>query len=269
MSNINLFIDKIEQIRQGRAEIIVNLNKLEQLPPSGDGNSCIEPIEWENPYLPCVMGAPIWERFDWESTEQYNMFNYFKGLGVDRTIFLTAKKYGKQPLDIVRLSKMFHWKERANAYDYYETSIHDYRIREKQRQIAESHFNTAQALFNKCADYCAENLQHFAPKEVIKLMEMSASLGRQAVGQESPRGGGSGNGTVVNINQNLAPGASPLTPVMEAPKDEEKEVQLIEDVDQEKTRLAGIINIMNEIGALNPQESEVEELNTDEIIMRE
>lgn len=275
MLTIDNIIFKIEQIRQGRAEIIINLDKLEELPPDSDGKACIEPIEWENPYLPCISGSPLWEQLPWETGEQYKMFRYFKGLGVDRTLFSVAKQHGKKPLDMVKLSKMFHWKERANAYDYYETSIHEYRIRERQRRMTEQHFTASEELFAKCSAYCNSNLNAFEPKDVLKLMDMAAKLGRQALGlgQENTGRGG----TVVNVTQQAAPAISPGASIIRPEEESTPELDsaaeavqaLPEDaLEAEKVRIAGIINIMKEIGAFEQKESVVEQLNTDEIIMR-
>lgn len=246
---------------------LVNFDKLQE----GVRNPLVQ-IEYENPITPVVDGVAIWERLPWESAEDYKNFVSYRNMGVDRVLFNVAKQAKMVPREMIMIAKVYHWDLRVRAYDYYQATIWEFRKKERQREIADSHYQVATDLFKKCADYCAMNINVFKPKDVIQLMKMASDLGRQSVDLYNGNGRGAGmigdgQGPIITINnQQTQLGGQQGQMQQVAPQGEVIDVEV--DEDKEKERLAGIANILYQIGALSPKESVREELNANEVIIK-
>jgi hypothetical protein len=237
----------------------ISLPTLQACPP----NELYLPIVYDNLNTPYVDGILLWEQLEWESDENYRLFREYREKGIYRSTFEIAKSHNMPPLELSRLAKLMQWYLRVEAHDNYYDSLHQNLVKLRRREISDSHFRVAQELFIKCANYCEENIEIFKPKEIIEMMKLASDLGRNSVGlYESTIRSSDSPSTIVNVNQNNIPNISNGTQNVLI-----SESKSITNLEQEKERLAGILNIMNQIGALNPEESEIEELDMENIII--
>lgn len=243
----------------------------------GDGNPLVQ-IEYENPITPTINGIAIWERLPWEDVEDYKKFLYFRELGVERTVFHTARHFELEPHELVSASKLYHWELRANSWDYYNMTVWEYKKKERQREIANEHYQASRELFNKCVEYCNKNLNVFKPKDVLQLMKLAADLGTSSVDlftknqvTKIQQGVAEQGAPIININtsavaQNGSDSNSNGTQAVDANFEPVNNGAEAGSLDAERERIAGIMNVLHQIGALNPKEAVVEELGEDVII---
>lgn len=230
-------------------------------------------VELEHSYLPTILGAAIWERLPWEDPDMYKFFRLYRELGVLRQVHVIAAKFNRPTRELSLYAKLYHWSTRADAWDYYSDRAFKENLPAKQQRVDTIQLQYAEDLFAKCVGYCDENLNKFKPNEILKLMELSASLARTSAGLLVKANQAAGPVVNVNTQNNMVPGqgnpGDPNNPygtkvevIVEPPKSDD-------EIDKEKEKIAGILNVMNQIGVFNQKAAVVEELDADAILVRE
>lgn len=138
-------------------------------------------------------GKPVWERFEGERVDFYNVFKLYRDskyqllttgeyvIGT-RSLANLATQLDIVPFTLNVLSKIYHWSLRCDYYDrFFEMEL----LRLKHKQVAlmqNDQLHLAAELQDLAYSYLRDNIDSLQPKEVIDLLDKTSKLARISVG---------------------------------------------------------------------------------------
>lgn len=204
--------------------------------------------------IPTVNALPIWEKLDGEPVEAYELFKKYrmmKELKKQRTMFNLSLITNVPVSKLETLKHLFNWNYRVQAFDEYISSERQLMLEQYRVDIEGKHLNIANKLAKTAFDYLQENESMITPKVALQMLDWAVKLERITTGL-NPDGKGTINGSEriqLNVQNNIANNSDNSVPNPGAmPKTE------VEQSEEDKDRLAKMVNILNEIGVLLPEE---------------
>jgi hypothetical protein len=136
---------------------------------------------------PVVDDLPFWEKLDGELIYFYNLFKAYRELKdtEDTRSFAKVAELSNQPLPtIVALSKAYHWKARAKAYDIYLKQRLDIIKQKNIEETENKHHKAAKELFELCIEGIKKVLKDFKDNQKGLTQEDMRAWLRMAVKME-------------------------------------------------------------------------------------
>lgn len=212
--------------------------------------------------VPTVNAVPIWERVDGEPLEAYEIFKQYrmmKSMNKPRTMFNLSLLTNVQVSQLETMRHIFNWNYRVQAFDEYLAAERQMMLEQYRVDIEGKHLRMANSLAEKAFNYFEENESMITPKVALQMLDWAVKLERITTGL-NPDGKGTINGSEriqLNVQNNIANNGDNGTQSATSTKTE------VEKHEDDKDRLATMVNILSEIGVLN-NDDEVQ--NTDEIV---
>ena len=209
------------------------------------------PIDYDNGY-PCVEGIPLWEQQEFETDEDFALFKMYRDMAetsIQRSTFKMSRTTGINVKVLESLKTINHWYLRACARDLLEVEeLQQITLRERGK-ISKQHLDIGNKLVAMCMDTLERYSEMVSPKLALDILKEATKLQKEAVGLQVPGRAfnGLGDAGSVNIsinNQGSSQTTSVGVNVGAATGDKEKDTQ----------RLAELLNVMDSIGVLRPEE---------------
>lgn len=200
--------------------------------------------------IPVIAGVPIWETLFGEPAEFFDLFKTYREQrqteNSQRSIFKLSVLTGEdvKVLNIIR--QLYHWTARVQAYDLYLQQERQIALNNRQIEIEGRHAQLAKELFSIGTSYLKDHQEMLTPKVAIQMIDTAAKLERLSAGLSDGRNPKYGT-DVPTIN---------VTNTVDVGKATENTI-ISEDINQNKERAAQLLNLMNSIGVLTPDVTQV------------
>ena len=205
--------------------------------------------------VPTIQGRPIWEKLSSEPVDQYNLFKAYRELQDNkqkRSLYKLSLLHGTSLATLELIRRVNHWNVRTQAYDEYLDAEHMYIVERSQRELESRHHKTAKDLFDKCSEVALDRVEVMSNKDLLEWTKMALELERISLGLKPNSPGtakeGSGNFPVININNNANNGQVNTKTA--------GGTGVTGDLSEDRDRLAKILNVMDKIGVLTPNEKD-------------
>lgn len=208
--------------------------------------------------IPTVNAIPIWERIEGEPTEAYEVFKQYrmmKALNKTRTMYNLSLLTNVPVAHLETMRHLFNWNYRVQAFDEYTTLERQLMLEQYRVEIEGKHLKMANKLAEQAFNYFKENESMITPKVALQMLDWAVKLERITTGL-NPDGKGTINGSEriqLNVQNNIANNSD--NNLSSGPTSNKTEV---EQTEEDKDRLATMVNILNEIGVLTPDQSVVD-----------
>lgn len=193
---------------------------------------------------PHIYGVPVWKQLPDEPNQFYALFDKYlmsnEGSGKFRNLFDLSLSLNVPIAQLETVKQMYHWGLRAFLYDTQKELERQRAMEYSQRAVEGRHASLAEKLFNTGTEYLLNHADQLTPKIALQMVDMAAKLERLSCGLGDSRRSDSSPAVVVNNTVN-------------APVNETKTI-VTGDLEDDKQRLMQVLNIMNTIGALNPDQ---------------
>ena len=149
---------------------------------------------------------------------------------------------------------LFNWNYRVQAFDAYMSAERQLMLEQYRVEIEGKHLKMANKLAQQAFTYFEENESMITPKVALQMLDWAVKLERITTGL-NPGERGTINGSEriqLNVQNNVTSGGDNTTTSVTTSKTE------VEQVEEDKDRLATMVNILSEIGVLNTDNSVVD-----------
>ena len=207
--------------------------------------------------IPTINAIPIWERIEGEPTEAYEIFKQYrmmKELNKTRTMYNLSLLTNVPVSHLETMRHLFNWNYRIQAFDAYTAAERQLMLEQYRVEIEGKHLKIANKLAEQAFNYFKENESMITPKVALQMLDWAVKLERITTGL-NPDGKGTINGSEriqLNVQNNIANTGDNTTSSSTSNKTE------VEQTEEDKDRLATMVNILNEIGVLTPDSSVVD-----------
>ena len=207
--------------------------------------------------IPTINAIPIWERIEGEPTEAYEIFKQYrmmKALNKTRTMYNLSLLTNVPVSHLETMRHLFNWNYRIQAFDAYTAAERQLMLEQYRVEIEGKHLKIANKLAEQAFNYFKENESMITPKVALQMLDWAVKLERITTGL-NPDGKGTINGSEriqLNVQNNIANTGDNTTSSSTSNKTE------VEQTEEDKDRLATMVNILNEIGVLTPDSSVVD-----------
>ena len=207
--------------------------------------------------IPTINAIPIWERIEGEPTEAYEIFKQYrmmKALNKTRTMYNLSLLTNVPVSHLETMRHLFNWNYRIQAFDAYTAAERQLMLEQYRVEIEGKHLKIANKLAEQAFNYFKENESMITPKVALQMLDWAVKLERITTGL-NPDGKGTINGSEriqLNVQNNIANTGDNTTSSSTSKKTE------VEQTEEDKDRLATMVNILNEIGVLTPDSSVVD-----------
>lgn len=207
--------------------------------------------------IPTINAIPIWERIEGEPTEAYEIFKQYrmmKELNKTRTMYNLSLLTNVPVSHLETMRHLFNWNYRIQAFDAYTAAERQLMLEQYRVEIEGKHLKIANKLAEQAFRYLEENESMITPKVALQMLDWAVKLERITTGL-NPDGKGTINGSEriqLNVQNNIANTGDNTTSSSTSNKTE------VEQTEEDKDRLATMVNILNEIGVLTPDSSVVD-----------
>ena len=207
--------------------------------------------------IPTINAMPIWERIEGEPTEAYEIFKQYrmmKELNKTRTMYNLSLLTNVPVSHLETMRHLFNWNYRIQAFDAYTAAERQLMLEQYRVEIEGKHLKIANKLAEQAFNYFKENESMITPKVALQMLDWAVKLERITTGL-NPDGKGTINGSEriqLNVQNNIANTGDNTTSSSTSKKTE------VEQTEEDKDRLATMVNILNEIGVLTPDSSVVD-----------
>ena len=207
--------------------------------------------------IPTINAMPIWERIEGEPTEAYEVFKQYrmmKELNKTRTMYNLSLLTNVPVSHLETMRHLFNWNYRIQAFDAYTAAERQLMLEQYRVEIEGKHLKIANKLAEQAFRYLEENESMITPKVALQMLDWAVKLERITTGL-NPDGKGTINGSEriqLNVQNNIANTGDNTTSSSTSNKTE------VEQTEEDKDRLATMVNILNEIGVLTPDSSVVD-----------
>lgn len=207
--------------------------------------------------IPTINAMPIWERIEGEPTEAYEIFKQYrmmKELNKTRTMYNLSLLTNVPVSHLETMRHLFNWNYRIQAFDAYTAAERQLMLEQYRVEIEGKHLKIANKLAEQAFNYFKENESMITPKVALQMLDWAVKLERITTGL-NPDGKGTINGSEriqLNVQNNIANTGDNTTSSSTSNKTE------VEQTEEDKDRLATMVNILNEIGVLTPDSSVVD-----------
>ena len=201
--------------------------------------------------FPTVDGMPFWERLDGETLPFYELFKQYRNqidLNIRRSIISIAESLNISSKFLYGLSRAYHWRQRAKAYDAYKIQKIELERNRNIQLMENKHHSAATKLFDLCMEHIDKNfgyddkeenlLKILSPKDIRELLEVAIKLERLSLGQHPDKPLISGDQSVVNAIVTNYPSSTNQSPEVPAEIESKKQLQ-------------NVVNILFSSGALD------------------
>lgn len=207
--------------------------------------------------LPVIDGTPIWERWDGESLEYYKLFKEYREMLYiqgTRAIARLAEQFNIAGKYLNALAKVYHWKLRVQAYDWFKKLEYERKRQLEIRLLESRHAEAAAKMLEQGMSYLEDHPEQLNPKLAMQMVQMAVRVGRLAVGLNPDKAGDadSRTNTQININQNLGTGSTDMSAGSVQEVGHKKNV-----TDEDLSNLESILHILDKSGALDRSKSQV------------
>jgi hypothetical protein len=142
--------------------------------------------------------AEAWERQSNESAAAWEAFACYRDLGLSRSISKVADRLAKSRTLIERWSKAHRWVLRAEAWDREQDRLWRAEQQQAARDVARRHARLASAAQAKLVAQLQQlDPARLSPADVIRWLEVTVRLERQAYGLDLAAAAGTGGATPV------------------------------------------------------------------------
>lgn len=121
----------------------------------------------------------LWERQEKETTKQFEAFQLYRDMGIDRSIRAVGRQLGKSMALMSRWSSANNWVERCAAWDREQDRLN---IIQQQKDIAKmrkNHANIASAMLVTAAKALQQmKPEDIKPQDVSRMVEVASKLER-------------------------------------------------------------------------------------------
>ena len=207
--------------------------------------------------IPTINAIPIWERIEGEPTEAYEIFKQYrmmKELNKTRTMYNLSLLTNVPVSHLETMRHLFNWNYRIQAFDAYTAAERQLMLEQYRVEIEGKHLKIANKLAEQAFNYFKDNESMITPKVALQMLDWAVKLERITTGL-NPDGKGTINGSEriqLNVQNNIANTGDNTTSSSTSNKTE------VEQTEEDKDRLATMVNILNEIGVLTPDSSVVD-----------
>ena len=207
--------------------------------------------------IPTINAMPIWERIEGEPTEAYEIFKQYrmmKELNKTRTMYNLSLLTNVPVSHLETMRHLFNWNYRIQAFDAYTAAERQLMLEQYRVEIEGKHLKIANKLAEQAFNYFKKNESMITPKVALQMLDWAVKLERITTGL-NPDGKGTINGSEriqLNVQNNIANTGDNTTSSSTSNKTE------VEQTEEDKDRLATMVNILNEIGVLTPDSSVVD-----------
>lgn len=215
--------------------------------------------------IPTINAIPIWERIEGETTEVYELFKQYrmmKTLNKTRTMYNLSLITNVSVGHLETIRRLYNWDYRVQAFDAYTTAERQLMLEQYRVEIEGKHLQMANKLAQQAFEYFENNENMITPKVALQMLDWAVKLERISTGM-NPETRGTINGTEriqLNVQNNIANNSD--TPPVPSNNGNKTEVEKLSD---DKDRLSTMINILNDIGVLTPQNDDVVDVSYEEV----
>lgn len=207
--------------------------------------------------IPTVNAIPIWERIEGEPTEAYEVFKQYRMLKMNnkpRTMYNLSLLTNIPVAHLETMRHLFNWNYRVQAFDVYMSAERQLMLEQYRVEIEGKHLKMANKLAQQAFTYFEENESMITPKVALQMLDWAVKLERITTGlNPSERGVINGSERIqLNVQTNVGNNSDTSNTSITSNKTE------VEQVEEDKDRLATMVNILNEIGVLNADNSVVD-----------
>ncbi|MBQ8997731.1 MAG: hypothetical protein IJ086_03430 [Clostridium sp.] len=207
--------------------------------------------------IPTVNSIPIWERIEGEPTEAYEVFKQYRMLKMNnkpRTMYNLSLLTNIPVAHLETMRHLFNWNYRVQAFDAYISAERQLMLEQYRVEIEGKHLKMANKLAEQAFSYFEENESMITPKVALQMLDWAVKLERITTGL-NPAERGTINGSEriqLNVQNNVTSGGDNTSTSVTTNKTE------VEQVEEDKDRLATMVNILSEIGVLTTDNSVVD-----------
>ena len=207
--------------------------------------------------IPTVNSIPIWERIEGEPTEAYEVFKQYRMLKMNnkpRTMYNLSLLTNIPVAHLETMRHLFNWNYRVQAFDAYISAERQLMLEQYRVEIEGKHLKMANKLAEQAFSYFEENESMITPKVALQMLDWAVKLERITTGL-NPAERGTINGSEriqLNVQNNVTSGGDNTSTSVTTNKTE------VEQVEEDKDRLATMVNILGEIGVLTTDNSVVD-----------
>ena len=199
--------------------------------------------------IPTVNSIPIWERIEGEPTEAYEVFKHYRMMKMSnkpRTMYNLSLLTNIPVAHLETMRHLFNWNYRVQAFDAYMSAERQLMLEQYRVELEGKHLKMADKLAKQAFTYFEENESMITPKVALQMLDWAVKLERITTGlNPSERGTINGSERIqLNVQTNVANNTDTNTTSITSNKTE------VEQVEEDKDRLATMVNILNEIGVL-------------------
>ena len=215
--------------------------------------------------IPTINAIPIWERIEGETTEVYELFKQYrmmKTLNKTRTMYNLSLITNVSVGHLETIRRLYNWDYRVQAFDAYTTAERQLMLEQYRVEIEGKHLQMANKLAQQAFEYFENNENMITPKVALQMLDWAVKLERISTGM-NPETRGTINGAEriqLNVQNNIANNSD--TPPVPSNNGNKTEVEKLSD---DKDRLSTMINILNDIGVLTPQNDDVVDVSYEEV----
>lgn len=246
--------------------MVTDVEHFVDAPPAG----CLLPVSLLEG-IPTLDGTPVWEKWDNEPVEYYELFKRYRNIQdikTTRSVYKLAVEQGLPTKNVELLRQIYQWQDRCLAWDEYTRKERELQLELRRQEIENRHATTAEKLFKMASSYLEDHADLITPKVALTMLELAIRLERVAAGMslDNRKSGSSAGEVAINIQNNLDNGNGQAGVISNA----EKSVLGSGNSDEARARLTQVVNVMNNLGIIKGEvegeevEGEVIEVETDE-----
>jgi hypothetical protein len=197
--------------------------------------------------MPLADGVPIWERFDGEMVDYYNLFKQYKDMlyvGGTRALAKLSANTNIEGKNLAVLSKVYHWQLRCKAYDAFKRMEAQRKRQYEIEKLESKHMEASKTLLEAGLKYLDDHPEQLNPKIALQMVQVAMKAGRLSLGLNADKPGSGDSAPSININQTSSGGGDMSTTVEVGGQDsQQKEAPL--------DYLQSIVHILDKSGALD------------------
>jgi len=173
---------------------------LDDLDPQEKGDAleaALTELDYSQGYPTLNNGEPFWGRLDCEPSQAYNTFLLYlelprpsqesKVYAPVRQLHILSETAATPTEELLSLSHLFYWPQRARAYDLFIAASHNKQKEQRLMNIEDSHYNKAEHYIQYATQFLDKVFQDpdgggLKPKDAIDLLKLMLSVQRISVG---------------------------------------------------------------------------------------
>lgn len=160
---------------------------------------CFLPLRYIDGYPSTPWGVPYWERLDGEPIEYFDLFRAYRestylgqlkgnnphtALKTARSIYALAERSNIDRQTLLIVAVLYHWHDRARAYDKYNLWQLEQRKLAEQVYMENEHAAAARRIFKNSLNYLESNLDQLNPKTALEWFQAAVQLERLSLGMD-------------------------------------------------------------------------------------